>query len=67
MVRYDKTCPCHSDVCIACVAVFLIKVLKGRLKLYEKSAKRRVNYKGSFETGTSKVELYPDRFFFSVT
>ena len=40
------------------------QVLKGRLKLYEKSAKRRVNYKGSFENGSSKVELYPDRFFF---
>ena len=33
------------------------QVLKGRLKLYEKSAKRRVNYKGSFETESSKEEL----------
>ena len=33
------------------------QVLKGRPKWYEKSAKRKVYYKGSFETGTSKVEL----------
>ena len=33
------------------------QVLKGRIKWYEKSAKRKVNYKGSFETGSSKVEL----------
>ena len=40
------------------------QVLKGRVKLYEKSAKRRVNYKGSFETGSSKVELSGYFFFF---
>ena len=37
------------------------QVLKGRLKLYEKSAKRKVHYKGSFETGSSKVELLRSR------
>ena len=31
------------------------EVLKGRLKWYEKTAKRKVYYKGSFETGSSKV------------
>ena len=33
------------------------QVLKGKPKWYEKSAKRNVYYKGSFETGSSKVEL----------
>ena len=33
------------------------EVLKGRLKWYEKSSKQKVYYKGSFETGSSKVEL----------
>ena len=33
------------------------QALKGRLKWYEKSTKRKVNYQRSFETGSSKVEL----------
>ena len=33
------------------------QVLKGRPKWYEKSSKRKVYYKGPFETGSSKVEL----------